>query len=34
MRDEDGEFLNEVVEQLLDMAIISAPFVDQLAGKK
>ena len=34
MRDENGEFLNEVVEQLLEVAIISAPFVDQLVGKK
>jgi hypothetical protein len=34
MRDENEEFLNEVVEQLLEVAIISAPFVDQLAGKK
>ena len=34
MRDENGEFLNEVVEQLLQVAIISAPFVDQLVVKK
>jgi hypothetical protein len=34
MRDENEEFLNEVVEQLLEMAIITAPFVDQLVGKK
>jgi hypothetical protein len=34
MRDENGEFLDEVVEQLLEVAKISAPFVDQLAAKK
>jgi hypothetical protein len=34
MRDENEELLDEVVAQLLDLARISAPFVDQLAGKK
>jgi hypothetical protein len=34
MRDEKDEFLNEVAEQLLNVARISAPFVDQLAQKK
>ena len=34
MRDENVEFLDKVVEQLLEVARISAPFVDQLAGKK
>jgi hypothetical protein len=34
MRDENVEFLNEVAEHLLEVARISAPLVDQLAGKK
>lgn len=34
MRDENNEFLDVVVEQLLEVAKTSAPFVDQLAGKK
>ena len=34
MRDENEEFLNEVAEQLLEVAKISAPFVDKLVGKK
>jgi hypothetical protein len=34
MRDENDEFLNEVAAQLLDVANISAPFVDELIGKK
>jgi hypothetical protein len=34
MHDEKDEFLNEVAEQLLNVARISAPFVDQLAQKK
>jgi hypothetical protein len=34
MRDENDEFLDEVAEQLLEVANISARFVDQLAGKK
>lgn len=34
LRDENDEFLNEVAAQLLEVARISAPFVDQLAGKK
>jgi len=34
MRDEKDEFLNEVAEQLLNVARISAPFVDQLAQEK
>ena len=34
MRDEKDELLNEVAQQLLKVAKISAPFVDQLVGKK
>jgi hypothetical protein len=34
MHDEKDEFLNEVEEQLLKVARLSAPFVDQLARKK
>jgi hypothetical protein len=34
MRDGNKEFLDEVVEQLLDVAKISAPFVDRLVGRK
>ena len=34
MHDEKDEFLNEVAEQLLNVAKISVPFVDQLAQKK
>jgi len=33
MRDENEEFLDEVAEHLLQVAKISAPFVDQLAAK-
>jgi hypothetical protein len=34
MRDEKDPFLEEVADQLLEVAEISEPFVDRLAGKK